>query len=38
VKAEIDFAKEHDIPIRYIENKSFKRVSNRWPSTARKAA
>ena len=37
VKAEIDFAKEHDIPIRYIENKVFKRVSNRWPSTARKS-
>lgn len=26
IKAEIEFAKEHDIPIRYIENRVFKRV------------
>jgi len=38
VAAEIEFAKANNIPIRYIENKSFKRVSNRWPSTMRKAA
>lgn len=38
VAAEIEFAKENNIPIRYIENKSFKRVSHRWSSTVKKAA